>query len=394
MSDNKDLLNRPHPQSKRRLEETLSSDTTIERRNTSLIGLFYNEEINLGFSGVPVSALAKARTKGKLNPITQSLHVGDTIIKLGKALRKPGAGETKLLRYGASALTKINPRYAKNPTLRISGDTKAYARDNGIQIDPRQMSTPQEQAKEDRRAAKALENFVTKLRNSAIILRDEATFDFTTAKGKQKRYSGLAILGGYNIDADVLELEFTLSAAEYFVQQPLSIIPRAFYAIDEHKPNAIAIADELIRQYSTENNVLRQTEDILKVETLLSYTSLPTIDDLKGKGGKNKAGETVERSYSYRWIDRIKEPFEEAMEELVSKGLLRDWNYCLSHKVPIPDNEPIERYEQFISLSVHFVMNGAETHKARAERIVTKRKEIKEKAATKRKRQKEEKGKN
>ena len=375
--------------------------TTVAAPPQTLTGLFHADERSLSFIGKPITALAKARTRGAVNRVTKdSLTIGnDVTIRLiggGKKdkdgnliIQLPGAGEAKLLRYGVSALTKVNSQFEKKPILRIYGDTKDFARacikDAARGIDPRPMATPEEQERENQRAAKALENFVAKLGKNARLLRNGAQFDFVaTSRGKEKRYSGLTMLGAYDIDADVIMLEFTQTAAEYFVQQPLSITPRAYYAIDERKPNALAIADELIRQYGNENNVIRNTEGVLKIETLLHCTSLPTIDELTGKGGKNKAGETVNRTYRYRWIDRIKEPFEEALDELTQKGLIKDWSYCLSGKQPLPDDEPIVRYEQFISLYVRFELCGYEPHADRVKLIEDKRATQREKSAQKR----------
>lgn len=363
-----------------------------------LVGLFCPEERSLSFIGKPLTALSKARTKGIVNAITKdSITIGDDVtIRLiggGKkdknekmVIQLPGAGEAKLLRYCVEAFTKVNAQFSKKPILRIYGDTRDYARaciqDPARGIDPRKMETPEEQRKENQRAAKALENFVAKLGKNARLLKNGAQFDFVAiSKGKEKSYSGLTMLGAYSIDSDVIMLELTQTAAEYFVQQPLSATPRAYYAIDERKPNALAIADELMRQYGNENNVIRNTEGVLKVETLLNCTSLPTIEELTGIGGKNKDGKAVTRTYYYRWIDRIKEPFEEALDELTQKHFIKDWSYCLSGKQPLPDDEPIMRYEQFISLYVRFELCGYEPHADRVKLIEEKRATQKEKTA-------------
>ena len=387
------------------LDETVGShtesrpveeNTLLSAPSQPLPGLFHTEERSITFIGKPMTALAKARTRGIVDPVTHaSLTIGNVTMRLegvGKidkngnpVIQLPGGGEAKLLRYGVSALTQINAQYSKKPTLRIYGDTKDFARANKAKIDPQQMATPEEQEKENQRAAKALENFVAKLGKNARMLKTGVQFDFVEIlRGKEISYSGLSMLGAYYIDAEIIMLEFTQTAAEYFVQQPLSITPRAYYAIDERKPNALAIADELIRQYGNENNVIRNTEGVLKVDTLLSKTSLPTIDELTGKGGKNKAGETVNRAYRYRWIDRIKEPFEEALDELTKVGLIKDWCYCLSGKQPLPDDEPIIRYEQFISLYVRFELSGYDSHADRVKLIEEKRATQVQKAANKR----------
>lgn len=366
-----------------------------------LTGLFHPEEYSPTFIGKPITALTRSQTVGVINSIaTESFVIGDVTVTLKKEKQiidkngqkktvyvKPGAGEAKLLRYAVSALTKINSQNTRNLSLTVYGDTKAYARDclkdPARGIDPRPMATPEEQEKENQRAAKALENFVSKLKLNALLLTVSPFIFEYTYKGEKKGFGGITMLGAFDVNADVFKLEFTQSAALYFIHQPLSYTPRAFYAIDERKPNAIAIANELIQHYFNENNVIRNTERMLKVETLLRCTSLPTIDELTGAGGINKSGEKVKRKYFYRWEDRIKEPFEQALDELTRVGLIEDWDYRLAGKKPIPDGTPIPKYEQFISLYVFFEFNF-DTHEHRLEHITAKRDEKKKQAAKKR----------
>lgn len=360
----------------------------------SLIGLFHTDERSITFIGKPITALAKVRTKGQLNPITKdsvAIDNGVTIRLLSNNKRNkdgnvviqlPGVGEAKLLRYGVSAFTKVNARYEKKPTLRIYGDTKAFARDcikdPARGIDPRKMATPEEQEKENQRASKALENFVAKLGRNARMLKNETQFDIIATYGeKEKRYSGLTMLGAYAIDSDVIMLEFTQSAAEYFVRQPLSETPRALYAIDDRQTTAYAIADALTQHYGVENNIIKNTERILKVETLLRCTSLPSMDECREK----RLG----------WEHFVKEPFEKAMDTLYAKGLIAEekfdedthrrisggWRYTLSGMEELTDEQAtnITRYEQFASLYVCFELSGYEPHSDRIRTISEKREE-------------------
>lgn len=368
----------------------------------ALPGLFYPERYSPTFIGKPITALSRSQTVGIVNPkANESFVVEDVTITLKREKKiknkngetttvyvKPGAGETKLLRFGVSALTKSNSQSTRNFSLTIYGDTKAYARacikDPARGIDPRPMATPEKQEKENQRAAKALENFVSKLKTNALLLTVSPFLFEYTYKGEKKSFGGFTMLGAFVVNADVFTLEFTQSAAVYFTRQPLSYTPLAYYAIDERKPNAIAIADELIQHYFNENNVIKNTERMLKVDTLLRCTSLPTIDELTGAGGTNKDGEKVKRKYHYRWEERIKEPFEQALDELTQSGMIENWEYRLAGKKEIPDGMPITKYEQFISLYVYFEFKDFDTHEHRLEHITQKRNEKKKKAAIKR----------
>ena len=255
-----------------------SGGETEAQYSHELTGLFTADERSLSFTGNALTILAKARTRGIVNPVTKdSLSIGDVIIASSIASRI-GIGEAKLLRYGVSAFTKENAQNERKPILRIYGDTKDFARANGVKIDPQQMATKGEQGKENRRAAKALENFVAKLARNAETLNNASFSWMETVKGKAKSYSGVSLIGAYKIDSSVIMLEFTQSAAEYMTQLPLSDTPRALYAVDDRKPNAYSIAQALITHYGMENNVIRNTERMLKVETLLAYTSFRCKD--------------------------------------------------------------------------------------------------------------------
>lgn len=353
--------------------------TTVAAPPQTLTGLFHADERSLSFTGNALTALSKARTRGIINPITKdSLTIGDVIIASSIAT-KIGIGEAKLLRYGVSAFTRENAQNEKKPILRIHGDTKDFARANGVKIDPQIMATPEEQEKENRRAAKALENFIAKLARNAETLKSNASFSWKeTIRGKAKAYSGVSLIGAYKIDSAVIMLEFTQSAAEYMTQLPLSDTPRALYAVDDRKPNAYSIAQALISHYSIDNNVIRNTERMLKVETLLGYTSFPTQETIKAK--------------RWSWERLVKEPFEEALDELTRIGLLKDWRYSLSGMTELTEEQAttILRYEQFASLYICYDLSGYEPHADRVKLITEKREARKERAAKKRRKQPKE----
>ena len=117
--------------------------------------------------------------------------------------------------------------------------------------------------------------------------------------------------------------------------------------------------------YSQENNVIRNTEGKLRVETLLTYSSLPTYEELK----EHKMG----------WEQNVKEPFENCLEKLYQCGFLKEWKYCYAGNKEITDEEigagAIDSYEKFISLLVKFELNEFNSHKKRLTGIVQKKAE-------------------
>lgn len=378
------------PDGKKPVESTAVS-TPIEQalneiQYQPLPGLFHTDELSIIFFSKLITALAMARTRGIVDNVSHTINVFDIImhqIAIGKPDKdgnptfiSPGVGEAKLLRYGVSALTQVNAQYQKKPTLRIYGDTKAFARDNKIRIDPQQKETPEEQKKENQRAAKALENFVAKLGRNALMLKQGLQFDLvSTSKGQKNTYIGLSILAAYKIDEDIIELEFTQIAAEHFIRQPLSRTPRALYAIDDRQTTAYAIAEALTQHYDIEKNVMKNTERIIKVETLLSYTSLPTMDEcrLKRLGWEHFVKEPFEKALDTLYQGEL--IAEEVYDQITNKRISGGWRYSLSGMEELTDEQAatILRYEQFASLYICYELSDYEPHADRVKHIEDKR---------------------
>ena len=339
-----------------------------------LPGLFRAEERSLSFTSNTLTALSKARTVGIIDPITGALTIDGVTISTSIG----GIGESKLLLYALSAFTKQNPQNAKTFNLRTYGDTKDFARACGVKIDPQPMATPEEQKKENRKASKALINFVSKLGKNAETLLKKAAFSWDEEiKGQSTAFRGISFIGAYSIDSDVIMIEFTQSAAEYIVQLALSETPRALYAVDDRRPNAYAIAQALVTHYGMNNNVIKNTERILQVKTILRYTTFPDQETIKAK--------------RWSWERVVKEPFEEALDELTRTGLISNWRYCLSKMGELTDEQAanILRYEQFSSLYLYFELSGYDSHTDRYKQISAK-KEAEKKKASKKKRKQED----
>ena len=354
-------------------------------------GLFTLAPLSPAFTSAALDALSMARTIGKRDPVNNSLlriPVGRSKVEITSAeVSKLGVGEQKLLRYAVSMFTKVNAGNEKNPTLKVYGSTKDYARACGERIDPKTMDTAEAQEKENRRAAKALDNFKVKVRKNAEALRIAGFRWEENTKGKNKAYGAISFISGYRVDDNTITLTFAQDVAEILVQRPLSETPRALYSISERNPNAYAMAEAMAKHYGIYNNVMAGTEQVLKVETLLSYTGL---GDAVGATGR----------YRSRWESRIKEPFEAALDELALKGFFRpvrdgeslhNWRYCTSGQVPLSDEEAesIVSYEQWLSLYVRFELADFAPHEERHREIADRKEAQKAKAEEKRKRRRD-----
>ena len=317
--------------------------------------------LSLMFSGKATNVLARARTKGKFDPATRAVTIEGVNIFSPESVQKIGVGTAKIFRYAVAEFTKRNHQNATGEKInvRIFLDVEDFAKANGINID----------------SESAMKNFRFKLKKSLETLRYSGISWTEKVKGQPKSYSGMNYIGKYELKSNSLMIEFTISMAEYLTSLPLLNYPRSLYKLDDRDFNAFAIGEAMCIHYSQDNNVIRQTEGKLRVETLLKYTSFPNYEELKAQ----------KRS----WEERVKEPFENALDHLTKNGFLKDWKYCHNGGIEITDEEIktgiINSYEKFISLIIKFELNDYDDSKIRAIEITEKKAEKIKKLKTKRK---------
>ena len=313
------------------------------------------------FSGKAINALARARTIGHFEPLEGKLTVEGVNIFSPESVKNIGVGTAKIYRYAVAEFTKHNERNAKGEKIkqRLLLDVKDFAAANGVDI----------------KSIDAMKNFRRKLKNSLNTLLSNPITWTEKIKGKETTFSGLNYIGGYSLKRNTLNIEFTLTMAEYLISLPQIKYPRSLYSLDDRDFNAFAMAEKMATHYSIDKNVIRKTEGKLKVETLLKVTSFPTYEKLK----KNK----------WSWERYVKEPFENALDKLKQCGFLKDWKYCYAGDVEIADEEvragTIDSYEKFISLIVKYELNDFASHEERATEIIKKKAEKIKKLQSKRK---------
>ena len=303
------------------------------------------------FNGKPVNALGRAQTKGKFDIASGILNVEGVNIFAPESIQKIGVGTAKIFRYAVAEFTSRNSSNAKEnkANCRILLDVNDFATANGVDVT----------------SIDAMKNFRRKLKNSLNILLTSNITWTEKIKGQERTYSGMNYIGKYDIKGNSLVIEFTISMAEYLTSLPLIKYPRSLYKLDDRDFNAFAIGEAMCIHYSQDNNVIRQTEGKLRVETLLKYTSFPTYEELKAQ----------RRS----WEERVKEPFENALDKLKQCGFLKNWEYCYAGGIEITDEEikagAINGYEKFISLILKFELNDYENSEIRALEIKAKKDE-------------------
>lgn len=314
------------------------------------------------FNGKAVEALALARGKGKINPFAEVLEVNGVNLFAPESALKIGAGAVKIYRYAVSEFTKRNHCNATDERLKLRYilDLEDFAKANGIDTDN----------------ADAMKNFRRKTKSSLDKLLTTTITWSEPIKGQPKTFAGVNYIGGYSLKGNELMIEFTLSMAQYLASLPLIIYPRSLYALDDREFNALAIGEAMCIHFSQDNNVIKGTEDKLRVETLLKSTSYPSYEEIKAN--------------RWSWERCVKELFEAALDKLTQCGLISDWVYCHEGGVELTDKEAAQIVEKgygyFINLIVKYKLNDFGTHEDRAIAIQKKKTAQLEKAKRTRKR--------
>ena len=308
-----------------------------------------SKPVSLSYNGDAIEALALVRGRGKISPYTEVLDVNGVNIFAPESALKIGAGAVKIYRYAVSEFTKRNHCNSNDERLKLRYilDVKDFAKANGV----------------DTESPDAMKNFRRKLKASLDKLQTASITWSEKIKGKPKAFIGMNYIGGYELRGNELEIEFTLKMAQYLTSLPLIIYPRSLYALDDREYNAYAIGEAMCIHYCQENNVIRGTEGKLRVETLLKSTSYPSYEELK--------------AHEMSWVQKVKEPFETALDKLVQCGFLKDWVYCHDGGIELTDKEAAEiaerGYSHFVSLLVKYELNDFEPHDDRVIAIQEKK---------------------
>lgn len=231
--------------------------------------------------------------------------------------------------------------------VNVSIPLKEYALKCGYDVEEHPTDNPEEAKKEALRVKRTLDDVRDKVKKDLELLYNASISWKEKIKGKDADFADVRILGGKGIKAGRINIEFSLSLAKYLIQLPLALLPPALLSLDERNNNAYLIGSKMALHYSNDNNQIRGTAQLLKVKTLLEYTNLPTISEVRTKGKS--------------WDERIKEPFEKALDALTGGGVLEDWRYSHSKGEEMTDEEAtsFKNYEEWADRLVHFILRNA-----------------------------------
>lgn len=255
-----------------------------------------------------------------------------------------GIREHQLLSVALSQLSAQNhfTRRQGGPVNHsVSFSLKEYLNLQGKNTIAQEKSTPEETEKEKRRVENLLKDERKKITKSLnTLFKIDMSWKGT---GKDSGdFEGIHVLDYVACKKGIITIDFSPRMARYLAGLPLTQYPVGLLRCDPRDPTQYQIGLKLSQHYNNDNNQARGTADILKVETILSWTNLPTPEKL----AKNR----------HSWEDRIKEPMEKALDGLVKCGVLSNWEYTHAKKVPLTDKEAqeITDYNTFRNLYVTF----------------------------------------
>lgn len=287
------------------------------------------------------------------------------IRELDKISGKMGVSTHKLLSMAIAVFTGLN-----NTGLMSQRDLKtgrafiplqAYAAKCGYDVYEHPTTSAAEAEQEAKRAKNALDNARKKIKKDLQFLLAARLSWEEKIRGKSRNFDEINILGRGSIRNGQILVEFSSSMAEYLLQLPLTQYPASLLKVDERNNNAYSMGLAMAEHYSMDGNHIRGTANLLKVGTLLQYTSLPGIDDI--------------RAQRKSWEERLKEPFEKALDELTRCGLLADWRYSKSKGEELTFDEATNftEYEDWAGTLIYFELKDAPDHTVR---IAARQKEL------------------
>ena len=302
----------------------------------------------------------KKITENKLNNtgVVDTGEVKLVIDKFTELSGTLGVSTHKLLSMAVALFTELNhtgnkAREANYTAVNIP--LKEYALYCGYDVEEHTTETPEEAKAEAKRAENALKNARKKINKDLAILFSSSLSWKEKVRGKQGDYMDIRLIEAKGIKGGYITIKFSQTFSEYLVKLPITQYPVALLAVDERNNNAYSMGLKMAEHFNLDNNQIRATAQLLKVKTLLAYTTLPTLADCK----------RLRRP----WTERVKEPFENALDALTACGLLENWEYTHPKGEAMTDEEAttFSNYEEWAETLVHFTLKDAPDHTERLE---------------------------
>ena len=208
------------------------------------------------------------------------------------------------------------------------------------------MNTPEGQ-KEEKRRVSALKRELRRTTREALECLYNSSFSIEK-EGKDGAKSVIfgqrRIIDGYDYPpgADAITITFAPNYAEYLKKRRVWRLPLALFSWDGRRASSYALGYKIAYHYSSLNNYINGTADRLQVRTLLDRLYLRSIEEVRKQKGS--------------WKRVIRGPFEDALNELVEGGYLKEWRYTREKAQPIEDENALSTYEKWADSYIQFTV--------------------------------------
>lgn len=246
-------------------------------------------------------------------------------------------------------------------------DFGEYAERCGYDIEAHteKCATAEEEKKETRRAANARKDFKDQLKKDLRIM--SKTDTSWTQKGGYAAgdFACVKFIGSYAVKDGKIIFYIDPAYGQYLMLLPFTKLPSGLWKIDGRDPNAFTLATKLSVHSNIYRNIEIGTANRLKVKTLLEWTNLSPIENI--------------RKQRRNWTERIKDKFEEILERLHGTyGVLSSWKYTKANGEELTDAEAaalLDSYEVWEETNVEFVLKDAPDHSERMKQLEAEKKE-------------------
>lgn len=212
-------------------------------------------------------------------------------------------------------------------------------------------------------------------------------------KGYDESYSGLNLISYFNVEKNIITIEYPNKLANYFLTVPQQTLNMKLISIDERNPIALKLGVKLLNYASINKNVESGKYRYISTRKILEFLSgsILTIEDCK----RNRQ--------SWR---KIMNPITKALEELVNIGVLKDYYFYIDKNKRLDghliederlddfdnvdftdyldrlDNKKIESYDVFEKTFLYFELEN-DPHPSRIKKVKEKSKKNNKKAKKK-----------
>lgn len=336
-----------------------------QKQAAEIIGTTYSklgvpQESKVIPTGKLQTALYSAIGKKPEKDLTGELGILDgeaaqiVIQKFNEKTRGLRMSTDKIITYAAAQLPN-----AKNNKVVFS--LKDFATQCGYKVTPQQMGDDEQQEKENNRAKNALKECRKKVKEECYLLPDlQATFT-EKVKGRDTNFVKMNLFDSTGIVNGQIVITFGQAYAEYLRNLPVTLYNTKMLLMDERDNTSYQILRKINEYANMDLNQILDKANRIKVVNVLDCTSLPTYEEIT-KGGQS-------------WDFKIKQPFEKALDKLVSVGFLTSWEYCKSGGKELSDSEAdFKTFDEWSNALLKFTISNPIDQTERLERKKADRK--------------------